>query len=115
MNKSVFGLNENLAAMVAYLGTFVTGIIVLILEKENKFVRFAALQSTVTFLAIFVISFILNLLGGIPILGFIFGIVSWLLSIGAFALWIFLMVKSYQGQAVKLPVVGDICWEQVHK
>jgi len=114
-NKSVFGLNENLAAALAYLGTFVTGILILILEKENKFVRFAALQSTVLFVAIFVISWIVNLLSGIFFIGFFFGIISFLIGLAGFVLWIYLMITSYQGQAVKLPLLGNICWEQVHK
>ncbi|MCL2377171.1 MAG: DUF4870 domain-containing protein [Defluviitaleaceae bacterium] len=114
-NKSVFGLNENLAAALAYLGTFVTGIIILILEKENKFVRFAALQSTVFFVAMFVVTWIVNWLTWIPILGWIFGVVSALLGLASFIMWIILMIKAYQGQAMKLPILGDICWEQVHK
>ena len=114
-NKSVFGLNENLAAALAYLGTFVTGIIILALEKENNFVRFAALQSTVFFVAMLIVTLILGWLSGIPLLGFIFAIISWLLRVGTFVMWIILMVKAYQGQAMKLPILGDICWEQVHK
>ena len=115
MNKSVFGLNENMAALVAYLGFFITGIIILVLERENKFVRFAALQSTVLFLPIFLITTVLNWFVWIPLLGWIVGIISWVIGVLALVAWVYLMLTSYKGQAVKIPVLGDICWDQVHK
>jgi uncharacterized membrane protein len=80
----------------------VTGIIFLLLEKENKFVRFHAIQSIVVFGAYTVVSIIL---GFIPIIGWIINV---LLGIAAFIFWIVLMVKAYRGQMHKLPVAGDI-------
>ncbi|MCL2396558.1 MAG: hypothetical protein FWC93_00650 [Defluviitaleaceae bacterium] len=115
MNKSVFGLNENLAAALAYLGVFVSGIVVLVLEKENKFVRFAALQSTIFFLAAFIVGGILDWLTWIPLLGGLIGLVHGIFSIAALLVWLYLMFTAYKGQAVKLPILGDICWDQVHK
>jgi len=115
MNKSVFGLNENMAALLAYLGVFISGIVVLILERENKFVRFAALQSTVLFLAVFLITGLLSWFTSIPLLGLIFGLARWVVSTAGLVAWVWLMVTAYQGQAVKVPILGDICWEQVHK
>ncbi|MDR2183744.1 MAG: hypothetical protein LBE55_06175 [Clostridiales bacterium] len=115
MNKSVFGLNENMAAALAYLGIFVTGIVILVLERENKFVRFAALQSVALFLPIILITGVLNWFGWIPILGWIIGIVTFFIGVLTFLAWLYLMLSAYKGQAVKVPIVGDICWEQVHK
>ena len=115
MNKSVFGLNENMAAALSYLGIFFTGIVILILERENKFVRFAALQSTVLFLPVFLIMGVLGWLSGIWVLGLIFGLARWLIGVAAFLAWLYLMFSAYKGQAVKIPILGDICWEQVHK
>ena len=115
MNKSIFGLNENMAAALAYLGFFITGIVILVVEKENKFVRFAALQSTVLFLPIFLVTMVLNWFAWIPLLGLIIGLVNGILGILAFLAWLYLMFTAYKGQAVKVPILGDICWEQVHK
>jgi uncharacterized membrane protein len=115
MNKSVFGLNENMAAALAYLGIFFSGIVILVLERENKFVRFAALQSTVLFLPIFLVMGVLNWFTWIPLLGLIFGLASWLIGLVSFLAWLYLMFSAYKGQAVKVPILGDMCWEQVHK
>lgn len=105
--KSSTGLEVNLAAVIAYALGFVTGIILLVLEKDSKFVRFHAWQSTITFGAIFVINLVL---GVIPILGWI---ISFLLIPVTLILWIILMVKAFQGEMFKLPIVGDIAQQQV--
>ena len=96
------GIKPNVAALLSYLLGFVTGLIFLLIEKNNKFVRFHALQSIATFGFIFVIQWVISF---VPVLG---PIVSGLLSIAAVILWIVLMVKAYQGEKYKLPWLGDI-------
>ncbi|HIW34070.1 MAG TPA: DUF4870 domain-containing protein [Candidatus Paenibacillus intestinavium] len=105
--KTASGLDENLAGLLCYLFAFVTGIIFLLIEKENRFIRFHALQSIFTFAAIFVVSIVLNV---IPLLGLI---VSILLAPLSLILWIVLMVKAYQGKWFKLPLVGDLAEKQL--
>jgi len=104
--KTSTGLQPNVAGLLCYLFGWVTGLVFLILEKENKFVRFHAIQSIVVFGAITVIQIILSF---IPIIGWIISLIVWLLSI---VLWIVLMLKAYQGQMYKLPVAGDIAEKQ---
>ena len=115
MNKTAFGLNENLAAALAYLGFFVTGIVFLVSERENKFVRFAALQSTITFIPLALAMWVIGLFTGIPLLGAIFGLARWIIGAVMIVSWLYLVFTAYKGQAVKMWLVGDICWEQVHK
>ena len=115
MNKSVFDLHENLAAALAYVGIFFTGIVVLVMEKENKFVRFAALQSTVFFLAVMVLGWVFGVFTIIPLLGILIGLIRSLLGVGVFVIWLYLIFSAYKGQAVKLPIIGQICWDQVDK
>jgi uncharacterized membrane protein len=104
--KTSTGLDENVAGLLCYVLGWVTGIVFLILEKDNKFVRFHAMQSIVTFGAITVIQIILNF---IPIIGWILSLLVYLASL---VLWIVLMVKAYQGQRYKLPVAGNIAEKQ---
>lgn len=101
--------NENLLAAASYLLGFVTGIIILLVERQNKFVRFHAMQSTILFGGIFVVNIVL---GFIPILGWLTGL---LLSFIAFILWIVLMWKSFQGEMYKVPYVGDLAEKQLAK
>jgi uncharacterized membrane protein len=100
--KTGSGLEQNLAGALCYVLGWLTGIIFLVIEKDNKFIRFHAVQSIVVFGAITVVHIIFWIL---PVIGWILGI---LLTIVTFILWIFLMYQAYQGKMYKLPVAGDI-------
>ena len=101
MAKSSTGLDENIAGLLCYVLGWVSGIVFLILDQENKFVKFHALQSIIIF---GVLSVLNSLLGWIPVLGLIVGIISGIL---AFVLWILLMVKASQGERYKIKWAGD--------
>lgn len=100
--KTGMGLEQNVAGLLCYVLGWVSGLVFFLLEKENIFVRFHAMQSIIVFGALTIIGFIL---GAIPLLGWIIG---WLVSILAAILWIVLMVKAYQNVWFKLPVAGDM-------
>ena len=102
LGTTSLGMKPNLAALLSYLVGIVTGIIFYLLEKENKFVRFHAMQSIMTFGAFFVLNIVLSL---IPAVG---GPLLPLLGIVQLIVWIILMVKAYQGEHFKLPVIGDM-------
>jgi len=99
---STTGLEPNIAGLLCYLGGWITGIIFLVIEQKNKFVRFHALQSIVTFGVLTVASAFLN---WIPVVG---GFFSAVIGVLAFILWILLMIKAYQGELYKVPVAGQV-------
>ena len=102
------GLDRNLAAALAYLGAFFTGIVMLIIEKKNRFVRFHAMQSTVCFFGFFVLSIAIN---SFPLLGpFVF---AFILFPAVVIIWLVLMFKAYHGEMFKLPVIGDFAEKQI--
>lgn len=101
MEKTSTGLQENVAGLLCYVAGWISGIVFLLLEKENKTVRFHAIQSIAVFGAITVVSIVLS---WIPVIGII---ISSLLSILALILWIILMMKAYQNNKFKLPWAGD--------
>jgi uncharacterized membrane protein len=105
--RSSTGLEINLAALLTYVLGFITGIVFLILEKDSKFVRFHAMQSTIVFGTLFVLNFVLSF---IPVLGWI---ISFLLFPITLILWIVLMIKAYQGEKFKLPIAGDMAEQQI--
>jgi uncharacterized membrane protein len=99
---STTGLEPNVAGLLCYLGGWISGIVFLVIEQRNKFVRFHALQSIVTFGALTVAG---AFLGWIPYTGGVFGAI---IGILAFILWIVLMVKAYHWELYKVPVAGQV-------
>jgi len=106
--KTSTGLDANLAAALSYLVGFVTGIIFLLVEKENKFVRFHAMQSTILFAGIVAIDILLQL---VPILGAL--VVIFVVIPASAILWLLLMFKAYQGEEFRLPLIGDMAAERM--
>ena len=101
MEKTSTGLAENVAGLLCYVLVWVSGVIFILIEPKNKFVRFHALQSIIVFGTLTIASIIL---GWIPLIGWI---LDWLIGILAFILWIILMIKAYQGTRYKLPWAGN--------
>ena len=110
------GLEENVAALLAYVLGWLTGLIFFLIDKR-PYVRYHAMQSIITFGALHVIQLILvfgGIFGGMGGMmgGFMLGGLTFLLY-GLFSLvilvtWVLCMVKAYQGQRFKLPLVGNI-------
>jgi uncharacterized membrane protein len=101
------GLNPNVEALLCYLGWWVTGLIFLILEQKNQWVRFHAAQSLIFFGAVTVATV---LIGWIPFVGSVF---AYIITIIGFIFWIVMMVKAYQGEHYMLPVAGEIAERMV--
>ena len=116
MAKSTsLGFKENVEAALSYvLGPF-TGLAFLILERDNKTVRFHALQSTVFFGILFIAEFILRIVSGFPLIGWIFGTISWMVSVIVVVSIVYLAYSAYTGKEFRIPFIGDVAWAQVNK
>jgi uncharacterized membrane protein len=106
------GIEPNVAAALSYILGLITGIIFLVLEKDNRYIRFHAAQSIAVSVIIIAVSIAVSLVSGIlafiPVLGWILVLLLTLgLSIGTFILWVLLMYKAYQGEEWELPVAGN--------
>ncbi len=109
MEKSSTGLDENVAGLLCYVLGWVSGLVFILIEQESKFVRYHAMQSIYVFGAINIAGIVLN---WIPFLGpFLAGIVG---LIGV-ALWIFLMIRAYQGEKPKVLWAGDFAEKWVQR
>jgi uncharacterized membrane protein len=102
------GLTDNVAGLLAYL--LIPAIVFLLVEpyNHNRFVRFHSFQCIILSVFLFVVHLILGL---IPIIGWA---ISILISLASLALWIILMIKAYNGQMWKLPVIGDMAEKQAN-
>jgi uncharacterized membrane protein len=124
--KSGIGLDANIAAAIGYI-IGVLAIILVFVEKENRFVRFHAIQSVIYTVATIVVIIVLALFSGIltailvnissslAFVGMLLYLVVLLLWVAWFAGLIYAAVKAYQGQMFKLPFVGNMAEKMANK
>ena len=113
------GLDTNVASTLTYVLGFITGIIFLLIApyNQNRTVRFHAFQSI--FLHVGVIAFwiVMGIVGAV--LGDFLGLgmlaLYPLISLAIFGLWLFLLIKTYQGSKIVLPVIGPLAEQQANK
>lgn len=96
VNKPAGAQDSNLMAALSYV--WVLSVIMLILKKDDEFVKFHAKQGLILFL----ISFI----GVVPVIGWII----WIIVVIAM---IFGFIKALSGERYKVPLIGDLA-EKIH-
>src|SRR5712691_4643748 len=127
------GLDPKVAAAISYI--WIVGLIFFFIEKENRFVRFHAMQSILFGIANSVIMLVLAILatiltvvgigsaaavGGsfgslIGLLVWVIWLIFWLVAMALFVGLIFAAIKAYQGQIFKLPIIGNMAEKIVNK
>jgi len=107
LGATVWGLDPNVAAALAYTVGWVTGAVLLVFEP-NKFVRFHALQSVIVF-GTLSLAWMVAL--SVPFFGWIAAI--FVIPPVSAVLWLRLMYKAYLGERYKVPVAGDMAEQRV--
>jgi uncharacterized membrane protein len=107
------GLDPKLAGLLCYILGLITGLIFFLIEKSNDVVRFHAAQSIVFCGSVIVLWIVLMILGLILTsiswtLGNLYGLLTLLVWLGLFVVWVVLLIKGYSGTKWKLPVIGDL-------
>lgn len=109
---------ENIAGALAYI-TVIPAIVFLLIDpyRRNRFVRFHALQCLFLWLSLFLIAAVMRVLEPaiflIPSFGYLlFLLIAMVVTLGAFVIWLVLVIKALQGEGFKLPVVGELAERQ---
>ena len=107
--ESSTGLSANVAGLLCYVLGWITGIIFIVLEKKSTFVKFHAWQSIMAFGVLTVAQLVV---GWIPFVGWILSI---LIGILMFVLWLILIIQAGTGKMWKVPGAGDWAERQANK
>jgi uncharacterized membrane protein len=107
------GLSDNAASGLAYI-TFIPAIIFLATAPYNqkRLIRFHSWQSIFMCVAWIVIDIALRIVGRIPFIGWPLLFLLPLVGLGFFILWLIVMIKAFNGQMFKIPVIGDFAEKQ---
>jgi len=107
LGKSSIGMAPNLAAALSYLLGVITGIIFYVLEKENKFIRFHAMQS-ILFCGVWIVMDVA--LAIVPVIGWM---MAGVVNVIGMVLWLVVIFKAFSGEQFKIPVIGDLAEKNI--
>ena len=126
--KTSLGIDSNLGAMLCYIANFLCclgillSIVFLITEKENRFVKFHALQSLFLFAVYAALAIVVEIVGLVLRIAagdLLSGLITWglwcIVTLIVVILWIWAGIKAYGGQWYKLPGIGDVAFKTVNK
>lgn len=117
------GPDANLMGALSYVLGFITGIVVYLVEKDDEFVRFHAAQSIAVSALVFGASVVLTVVGTVvstlffagtgafavaSLLSLLLGLVWLAVSLAGFVLWVYLIVRAYQGATPRIPVAARL-------
>ena len=91
-------------AILAYLSWLV--LIPIFAAKESKFARFHANQGLVLAIAEIICWVVLGILGNLPLIGWLFGIIEGLFSLVCLIFAVIGIANAANGKAKELPIVG---------
>ena len=121
---NVSAVDGNVTGALSYLFGFVSGLIIYLIKRDNRFVRWHAAQSMAFTGLLVVASIVLTVVqlvfttvmfsgsdGGFLIgslVSLVLGVIWLILTVGGFVAWVYLMIKAYQGEAARIPVAAGI-------
>ncbi len=104
---------SNMYGAVAYFATLLTGVLMLLMKPEDKYVKYHAWQAILLGVVFGVLYFVALAFAAIPYVGWIVALMALpLLGLAYFILWLYCMWKAYSGEKFKLPVIGDFAEKQ---
>ncbi len=107
--RTATGIDSNLCAALSYVGWGMTGVLFYILEPQDRFVRFHALQSILLTAALIVVAV------GLGVVPFVGGFLFGLASVGFVLVWLLAMWKALHHELYQLPFIGEIARAQVER
>jgi len=111
--KSSTGMEPKIACLLAYLFSWLGGLIILLIEKENKFVRFHALQALILGILEMAIIIVFMWILGIPLMlvygiGIIFTVIGWIAVVICYIFAIIAIIKSFNGERYYIPFLRKV-------
>lgn len=108
-------MTDNVAGMLAYITIFPAIIFLVVAPyNRNRFVRFHSWQNIFFSIAWCILWMALSIFVHIPFFGWLSILISPLIMLGGFIIWIVLLIKANQGQMFKLPMIGDMAEKQAN-
>ena len=112
---------DNVAGTLCYVLGLITGIIFLVLapSNQNRTIRFHAFQSIfmhvgviILWIALHIVLSVFGYIPGFGLIALLFGLLWLVFGLACFGLWLYMLLQTYQGKTVVLPIIGPLAQKQ---
>jgi uncharacterized membrane protein len=107
LGPTAMKLNPKISAALSYVLWWITGLIFLVAERKNRFVRFHAIQSILTFIVVSIAWALVRFVFSLPVIHLLGYFLIPTLGLIVFIIWLSLIVLALLGKAARVPVIGD--------
>jgi len=107
--KSSTGMESQIAVLVAYLFSWVSGLVIYLIEKENKFVKYHAMQALIIgIIDVIILIVCFGIFGWIPFVNILFLVIGWLALAACLGFKIVAIVKAFKGEVYRIPGISKL-------
>lgn len=103
MRRTTFGLNDNVAIGLIYLFSWISGLIFLLNEPQDREIRFHAMQSICYGVVVWAVSVLVWFIGGVPLVGWVLRLLSSGLGLAS----IIISIMAFTGKYVRIPFIAE--------
>jgi uncharacterized membrane protein len=110
MTRTYLGLDENVEAALCYIGLWGAGVLFLVIDDRNRFIRFHSLQSVLLFFPLTILFFAVKYISFLIVgsTSSVQGFINTLFFFVVILLCLLLIVKALQREWFKIPFIGDL-------
>ena len=106
--KSSTGMDPKIAVLLAYFFSWLGGLIIWLMEKENRFVKWNALQALILGIVEAIIGILMIIFGWVPFIGWLVVVIGWIALVAILVAVIIAIVKAFSGETFRIPVVSSL-------
>lgn len=113
MPEEPVGPRSRLHGALAYFFGAFSGVVLLVLRREDRFVQFHSLQSIAATVVALILGGLLWLFSFFPLLGFLYGMALGFYKFLLLLLWLYLLLSAYRGHRTRIPYLGRWAERQI--
>ncbi|MBC8390855.1 MAG: DUF4870 domain-containing protein [Actinobacteria bacterium] len=107
--KSSTGMDAKVAILLAYIFSWIGGLVFYLIEKENRAVKWNALQALIIGICdVIILIVFFGFLSWIPFIGILFMVLGWLALVASLAFKIIAIVQAFQGKTYRIPGISKL-------
>jgi uncharacterized membrane protein len=108
LGETTLKMSPRASAALSYVFWWLSGLVFLVIERKNHFVRFHAIQSILTFLVVSVVWAALRFVFSLPIIHLFGYFLLPTLGMAVFLIWAGLIIAALLGKSPRVPIIGDL-------